>query len=117
MSASDEARPDSARSWDPDQALAAIKDERTIMDVDLEDAQQVAAAVQKVFKENAQVAALSIVHLALHDASPKVRLQASQYVIEVATKGAEGEADALTQLVKELYTHIEEETSTTTGEG
>jgi 3-polyprenyl-4-hydroxybenzoate decarboxylase len=78
------------------------------MDVDLRDADQVAEAVGNIFRENAQLAAMQIVHSALHDQNSKVRLDASKYVIDAATKATDGEHDPLATLVKELYSHLDD---------
>jgi hypothetical protein len=99
----------SQRRWDPDHALAALAEQRTVMDVNVHDPMQIAEAVNAVFRENAQVAALSIVHSALHDPSPKVRLDAAKFVLEKATAGSAGDQDPLAKLIHDLYTHIDEE--------
>src|SRR6185295_10221654 len=106
---SDEARPSeppsspSSKHWDPGAALDALKQERAVMDFNIHDPTQVAEAVAKTFRENAQLAALGIVHASLYESNPKIRLDASKYVIEHAVKVAEGDNDPLVALVSEFY--------------
>lgn len=103
----DEETPKSTRHWDPDHALEALVAERSVTDVDLTDASAVSEAVRQIFRENAQVSALAIVHIALHDPSAKVRLDASKYVIEHATVAEGGDSDPLQIMVKEIYAELE----------
>ena len=78
-----------------------------MMDIDVHDPVAVAEAVNGIFRENAQTAAMGIVWCALHEPNSKIRLDASKYILEAATKVAEGSQDPLAVLVQELYSHLD----------
>jgi hypothetical protein len=102
-------RPMSMRAWDPDKAFEASVAERAVNDVNVHDPVQVADAVDAIFRENAQVAAMGIVYTAFYEPNPRIRFDAQKYVLERATKREGGELDPLTTLVSELYAHMARE--------
>ena len=95
------------REWDPDQALQDAVEENRTMDVNINDPFQVADAVGKIFRESAQAAAMSVVHMALHEENPRVRLDAAKYVTDQAKLVTSGSADPLAQLVSDIYKHAD----------
>jgi hypothetical protein len=90
-------------AWDVDEALESLLEDPTQADVNKHDPTQIVAAVNQIFRENAQAAALSIVHAALHEPNARVRLDASKYVIERATALEGTSGDPLANIIKELY--------------
>lgn len=82
------------KEWDPDTALNALTAERL-----LDDGDDVSAA-ERIFKENAVPAALSIAHLAVHSPNERIRLAAAQYVVD-RNLGRIGDTDPLKQAEKD----------------
>lgn len=68
---------DRLRGWDPADAIEQLKNE-TIL-VDDGDERQTA---ERIFKQGAPIAAMSVVHLAQHATSEHTRLQAAKYVTD-----------------------------------
>jgi hypothetical protein len=65
------------REWDPDEALSNLEAERKAFDDEAPEDR-----TRRLFKENADGAAMSIVHLAHHAVNENVRLKAAQYVTD-----------------------------------
>jgi len=63
--------------WIPEEALEGITMERSVRPSETEQ-----TMAERVFLENLPVAALSIVNLAIHSPSEKIRLDAAKYVVE-----------------------------------
>jgi len=65
------------RLWIPDEAIAALKSERAMLEPksDIE-------FTRELFRQNAPAAAASIVHLALHSTNERVRSDNARYVVE-----------------------------------
>lgn len=78
LSNKDKLRPEQERDWVPEEAIAALRMERTVMDPlgSYED------QARQLFRENAPNAAASIVHLAVHSINERTRLSAAQYVVD-----------------------------------
>jgi hypothetical protein len=82
--------------WVPDEVLDRINAEAQASRTQhaaVRTSQSDAELVRRQFIENAPLAAASIVHLAIHSPSEKVRLDASKYVVE-RTIGKVGEETA-----------------------
>jgi RIO-like serine/threonine protein kinase len=92
-----------SKPWDADDALEALKLERSVTDYDVNDPKQVSDAVATIFRETAVVAAAGICHTALHEANARVRFDAQKFVIEEARKLEGSEADPLKQFIMEVY--------------
>jgi len=75
-------------AWDPDKALADLETEVSLDDGDF------VAATERIFKENAIVAAKSIVHLAVACTNERLRLDAAKYVVD-RNLGRIGDTDPL----------------------
>jgi CHAT domain-containing protein len=89
------------RDWDPDEALNALEAERqAFQDEQPED------RTRRLFKENADGAAMSIVHLAHHAVNENVRLKAAIYVSDrvlgrIQDSTALGDEDPFVRFMKE----------------
>jgi hypothetical protein len=103
----DENTPTLGHRWDPDAALLSLETSRTVKDVNIHDPLQLRESVNDMFRESAELVAMGVIHLALHEPSPKIRLEASKYVLDKATADAEGEADPLAKLVSDLYKQLD----------
>jgi hypothetical protein len=100
------------KPWDPDVALLALAEECSVMDINLDDPMQVGDAVSKIFRNNAQLAALGIVNTAMHDPDARNRMAAQKFVIEEARRMATGTSgDPLVQLLHDIYQHQAENQS------
>lgn len=62
--------------WDADAALSSLTDDRRQSEESEED------QARRVFKENSANAAMSIVHLSMRSRNERLRLQASQYIVD-----------------------------------
>ena len=62
----------------PDDMVASLKTERSLLDPDMSEAEQ----SRHIFNEHAPAAAATIAHIAIHGTSERVRLDASKYVVE-----------------------------------
>ena len=64
-------------SWVADEALASLVSERQVHPEETEE-----QLTRRLFRENSANAALGIIHIAVHGANERTRLDASKYVIE-----------------------------------
>jgi L-rhamnose isomerase len=89
------------REWDPDKALSDLDAERQAFADELPEDR-----TRRLFKENADGAAMSIVHLAHHATNENVRLKAAQYVTDrvlgrLQDASALGDEDPFVRFMKE----------------
>ena len=64
-------------TWDPDEALASLAAETQLfLEEDTTD------AARRIFREHTAVAAMSLVHLALHSSNERVRMDAAKTVLD-----------------------------------
>lgn len=92
------------KTWDPDRAVAEMLTPELAhlkAETNLDDAQQTAEMVTRIFREHAVEASLSIIQLANHAGNERIRLDAAKYVVEKATDVQSGDGgDPLFNLVK-----------------
>jgi hypothetical protein len=68
----------SDREWVPDEALAALRMERDLT----ANGETEEALSRRLLREAAPQAALSLIHMATHGSTERVRMDASKYVLE-----------------------------------
>lgn len=63
--------------WDSDEAINALKMERTVNPSETEE-----ELARRIIRENLPAAASAIAHLAIHSPSEKTRLEAARYIVD-----------------------------------
>jgi hypothetical protein len=63
--------------WDPEEAMQALQMEQAVNAHEDE-----VELTTRIFKENLPIAAQSVVHMAVHSTSERIRLDAARYVVE-----------------------------------
>jgi hypothetical protein len=64
-------------TWDPESALTSL-----VLEDHIEDEQDERRAADRIFRESLPMSAKSITHLAAFGTTERIRLQASQYVVD-----------------------------------